>query len=160
VLLALEGSVTFAGGVTLALLTSNPVAVAATVPLSVKVTVPFAAMSISVFRSPAPIAALQLEPALALHVQVAPVIALGNVSITRAPFAALGPAFLTVIVYVIGDPGIATSVPSSLVMLKSAMLEPSEVVAVALELIAFGSGVSLLTLAVFSIGSGPSLSVK
>ena len=113
--MALEGSVTFAGGVTLALLTSNPVAVAETVPLSVKVTLPLRAMLISVSRSPAPVATLQLEPALAVQVQVAPVIEAGSVSITRAPFAALGPAFLTMIVYVIGDPGIATKDRKSVV---------------------------------------------
>jgi hypothetical protein len=160
VLLALDGSVTFAGGVTLALLTSNPVALVATVPESLKVTVPLTSMLTSVSKSPGPVAVLQLEPALAVQIQVVFVIVLGKVSMTLEPFAALGPAFLTVIVYVIGAPGIATNVPSSFVMLKSAMLEPSEVLAVALELPTLGSGVSLVTVAVLLIGSGPRFALK
>jgi hypothetical protein len=55
---------------------------------------------------PDPLAA-QLPPPAPVHVHVAPVISVGRVSVTVAPFAMLGPAFDTTIVYVMAAPRIA-----------------------------------------------------
>src|SRR5436309_2762324 len=63
--------------------------------------------------------ALQLERALAVHVQVAPVSAGGTVSSTEAPNASDGPPFETTIVYVSGVPGTADVLPSVLEIERS-----------------------------------------
>jgi hypothetical protein len=49
-----------------------------------------------------------------------PVRLAGNVSLTVAPGASLGPGLLTTIVYVIGVPGTAVVAPSVLVICRSA----------------------------------------
>ena len=91
------GSFTPTGAVTVAVLASDPVALAAIVPLAVKVALPPPSRSTVVLISPAPLAA-HAEPALAAQVQVTPVSVAGNASATVAPVTALGPAFDTVIV--------------------------------------------------------------
>jgi hypothetical protein len=95
-LFALLGSDVPTGGVTVAVLTRLPVALAITVPVAVKVIVPPLATLTVALMSPVPEAG-QLEPALALQVHVTPVIVAGKLSITFAPFASLGPAFETTI---------------------------------------------------------------
>src|SRR5438876_405383 len=69
---------------------------------------------------PVPLAAPQLEPAGAAHVQLALVIAAGSVSATGASVTALGPALLTTIVYVVLVPGTYVVAPSVLVIARSA----------------------------------------
>jgi hypothetical protein len=90
------GSDVPAGGVTVALLTRFPVALATTKPLATKISVPPLTTSTVVLMLPVPLAG-QLEPVSALQVQVTPVIVAGKLSITFAPIAALGPALDTVI---------------------------------------------------------------
>ena len=99
---------------------------------------------------PAPLAG-QLEPALAVQVQLMPVIVTGKLSTTFAPIASLGPAFETTILYVIAVPGIAVleAGKSVFVRLRSATGAFNEVAAVAVLLSGAGSGVSLETLTVF-----------
>src|SRR5436190_1502235 len=53
-------------------------------------------------------------------VYVTPVIAAGNTSATVAPVTTLGPALVTIIVYVTNDPGTALATPSLLVICRSA----------------------------------------
>ncbi len=96
-LLLPAGSFTPTGAVTVAVLVSEPVAVAAMVPVAVNVAVPPLSRSTVVLMSPAPSAA-QLEPALALQVQVTALSVAGNRSLTVAAVTALGPAFDTVMV--------------------------------------------------------------
>ena len=97
-LLAVLGSVTPAGAVTLAVLVRVPVALKDRVPVAVKVAVPPTARFTVVAMLPLPLAAAQLEPAEAVQVQVTPVRLAGKVSVTEAPVTGLGPAFETVIV--------------------------------------------------------------
>src|SRR5262249_56450857 len=73
-----------------------------------------------VATAPFPLAALQLPPGVAVHDQLAPVSGGGKVSLTGAPTTSLGPAFLTVMVYVSGAPGIASVWLSVLMMERSA----------------------------------------
>ena len=54
----------------------------------------------------------QLDPLDAVQVQVTAVSAAGGTSVTSAPTASSGPAFVTTIVYVSGSPGIAPAWPS------------------------------------------------
>jgi hypothetical protein len=70
-----------------------PVAVA----VRVKVALPPTARSTDALRFPLPLAG-QLDPELAVHVHVAPVSAVGNVSVTVAPVTAARPAFDATIV--------------------------------------------------------------
>ena len=90
------GSEVPAGGVTVAELTKLPVALARIVPVAKNVSVPPLSTSTFVLILPVPDAG-QLEPLLAVHVQVIPVIFAGKLSTTFAPTAALGPALVTVI---------------------------------------------------------------
>src|SRR5262249_20304714 len=98
-LLAGTRSVVPACGGTVAVLLSAPVAVAATVPVVVKVAdVPAGRLTV-VAMLPVPLVAPQLAPVPAgVHVQVTPVSVAGKVSLTAAPVTALGPALATVIV--------------------------------------------------------------
>ena len=92
------GSVTVAGGVTVAVFTKLPVAVASTVPVIVKVALPPDARLIAVPMFPLPLAT-PLEPAPAYTaVQVAPVSVAGIVSVIVAPVTKLGPVLLTTMV--------------------------------------------------------------
>src|SRR5438128_1687784 len=97
-LLAALDSVTPAGATTAAVLTNVPVALAETVPVTVKVAVPPLARLTAVAMLPVPLAAAQLEPPEATHVHVAPVIAGASVSITDAPVTLLGPLLVTTMV--------------------------------------------------------------
>ena len=107
------------GGVTVAVLVSEPVAVESTVPVTVKTALPPGLTVTAVEMLPEPDAAPQAEPALAAHVQVGLATATGIVSATVALTAVEGPALETVIVYVIGEPGVAMSEPSVLLIERS-----------------------------------------
>jgi hypothetical protein len=78
------------------------------------------------------------EPVVAAHVQVTPVMAAGIASAIAAPVAVDGPAFETVIVYVMAVPGMAVAVPSVLLIERSPLGE-SVSVSVAVLLAAFDS---------------------
>ena len=69
--------------------------------------------------SPEPLA-VQVPPPVPTHVQLAPRMAEGTVSVTVAPLAACGPPFPTAIVYVMGRPATAVVWPSVLVTPRSA----------------------------------------
>src|SRR5690242_20241973 len=97
VLFAELGSDAPDGGVTLAVLTSRPVAVADTVPVAVNVTDPPTGTLTLALMLPAPEGSVQTPPPAPMQVQVTPVSAAGKLSITVAPIASLGPAFVTVI---------------------------------------------------------------
>ncbi len=84
-----------AGGVTEAALTMVSAGVSETVADTVTVAVPPTRRSTVVAMLPVPLAALHVEPALAVHVHVAFVRSAGSVSVTVAPTAASGPAFDT-----------------------------------------------------------------
>src|SRR5262245_7877550 len=98
------GSTMAPGIATVAVLESVPMATALIVALATKVTVPAGSRLTIRLMLPVPPAPPQLEPIDALHVQVAKVIAAGNVSVTVAAVTALGPLFVTVIVYVTVEP--------------------------------------------------------
>lgn len=133
----------------LALLTIRPTASALTRAVKDNVIVPPGSTFTGISTLPVPMLALQLEPTLALHVQVAFSSWAGSVSLSCAPIAALGPALVAVIVYVVTAPGIAMVVPLDLVILKSAIGAFSVVEATAVLLVGLGSGVLLLTEARF-----------
>ncbi len=145
------GSVTPAGAAIVAVLTSVPVAAAETVPTTVNVAVPPGGRLTLAPMFPAP-AAGHVPPPAPTHVQVAPIIAAGNVSATVAPTAVLGPALLATIVYAIPDPGTIVATPSVLVIARSAT-GVSVSVSVAVLLAAFGSTTvaGTVTVAVFEI---------
>src|SRR5215831_5669056 len=93
------GSVTPAGGVTVAVLVRVPVVAGGTVPLTVNVTlVPTDSVtSASMLPLPAPVP--QLAPApLGVQVQVNPASGAGNASCTRAPVTFDGPELVTTMV--------------------------------------------------------------
>ena len=116
------GSIEPAGIDTVAVFDNVPaVADAVTVPVTVKVAVPD---DVSVTRSatlPEPLPLAQLEPAEAVHVQIAPTRAAGSGSLTEALVMVDGPAFVTTIVYVSASPAAIEVSPSVLVMIKSAV---------------------------------------
>jgi hypothetical protein len=97
VLLPGTGSVTPAPTDTVAVFVSEPVAPAATVPVTVKVAVPPTGRSTEVLMSPPPDAA-HVAPPAAAQVHVAPVRAAGKVSVTFDAAADDGPAFEATIV--------------------------------------------------------------
>ncbi len=100
-LLAPVGSLPPTGAATVAVLTSEPVAMAETVADTVNVAVPPIARFTLALMLPLPEGAGQLEPAEAAHVHVTPVSAAGNASVTVAPVTTDGPAmFVATIVYV------------------------------------------------------------
>ena len=86
------------GGVTDAVFTSEPVALAWMVPVTVYVALPPGMIVAVVAMLPEPPAAPQDEPAEGRHVHVAPPMIAGSVSVTLAPTAVDGPAFDTVTV--------------------------------------------------------------
>ena len=92
-----ETLTTSSGRATLAVLTSDPVADAATVPVNVYVAEPPAASVTVDAIEPLPEAAPHDEPVVAEHVHVAFVKAALNVSVTGASIAVDGPALLTTI---------------------------------------------------------------
>ena len=92
------GSVTVAGGVTVAVFTKFPVAVDSTVPVIVKVALPPAARLTVVLMSPLPLAAPPEPAPTYTAVQVAPVSVAGIVSVIVAPVTKLGPVLLTTMV--------------------------------------------------------------
>ena len=97
-LFAALGSVTPLGAAIVAVLTSDPVADALMVAVSVNVAVPPDSKLVVVLMFPDPEAAAHVEPAEAAHVQVAPVSEAGSVSEMVAPVTPDGPAFAAVIV--------------------------------------------------------------
>jgi hypothetical protein len=97
VLLPEAGSVTPAPTDAVAVLVSEPVAPAATVPVTTKVAVAPTGRSTEALMLPLPEAG-QVAPPATEQVQVVPVNAAGNVSVTVEPGAADGPAFATTIV--------------------------------------------------------------
>lgn len=86
------GSVVPDGTVMVPVFVSEPVAVADSVAVSVNVAVPPTSNDTGVLMLPDPDAA-QVEPADAVHSQVAPVSAAGKVSVTVALTTVDGPAF-------------------------------------------------------------------
>lgn len=92
------GSSVPVGGAIVAVLTRSPVAVAASVAVTVKVTWPLTAKFSVVLISPIPAANTQLESAVAAHIQLTLPSVAGKSSITVAPTTALGPALVTTIV--------------------------------------------------------------
>ena len=99
-LLAGSGSVTPAGGLTVAVLLSVPVADGLTWTVKVKVTLALTGRSTVVARAPLPLAAPVTvpPPVLAVAAQVAAVTPAGRGSDTLAPVTALGPVLLTTMV--------------------------------------------------------------
>ena len=81
VLLAELGSDAPGGGVTVAVFTRTPTAAGETVPVAVKVTVPPTGTVTVSLMEPLPLG-LQTPPPVPTHVQVTPVSAAGNVSVT------------------------------------------------------------------------------
>jgi hypothetical protein len=97
VLLAAVGSVIPAATAAVAVLANDPVAVAEMVAVNVNVAVPLGSRSTEVLMLPLPDAG-QVEPADAVHVQVAPDNVPGKVSVMVVASAADGPAFEATIV--------------------------------------------------------------
>src|SRR5262245_59158332 len=98
--LAGSGSVTPAGGLTVAILSRVPVAAGSTWTVKLKVTVALRGRSTVVARPPLPLVGpvTAPPPLLVVAVQLAEVTPAGRGSDTPAPVTALGPAFLTTIV--------------------------------------------------------------
>src|SRR6476646_3479532 len=92
-----SGSVTPAGGLTVAVLLSEPVAEGLTRTVKVKVTLALAGRSTVVARAPVPLLGpvTTPPPLLAVAVQVAAMTPAGSGSDTLAPLTALGPWLLT-----------------------------------------------------------------
>ena len=97
-LLAVSASTAPAGAVTVAVLTSRPVAFAAIRPVTRNVARSPASSVTVVARLPVPEAAAQLDPASATQVQVGDTKAAGKVSVTLAAVTGLGPGLVTTIV--------------------------------------------------------------
>lgn len=94
------GSEVPGGGITLAVLISNPVASGATVPVTVNTTVSFGSTVTRALILPVPLAGVghkELLPVV-VQLQVTPVSWSGRLSVTVAFVAVLGPAFVTVMV--------------------------------------------------------------
>src|SRR5262245_8556037 len=94
------GSVTPAGGVTVAVLARMPVAEGSLSTVKMKVILPLTGRSTVVASAPAPLVGPVTvpPPLLAVAVQVTPVTPAGTGSDTLAPVTALGPLFFTTIV--------------------------------------------------------------
>lgn len=92
-LFVVTGSVTPEGAAIEAVLASDPVAAALTVPVMVNVAVAPTGRFSGVEIDPVPEAA-QVAPPATAHVHVAPVKAAGNVSVTVAPVTPEGPALV------------------------------------------------------------------
>src|SRR6187401_2432086 len=95
-----SGSVTPAGGLTVAVLARRPVAEGLTRTVKVKLTLSLTGRSTVVARAPVPLSGPVTvpPPLLAVAVQVAAVTPAGNGSDTLAPLTALGPWLLTTMV--------------------------------------------------------------
>src|SRR6187549_3740815 len=98
VLSAGSGSRAPAGTVTVTVLTSRPVAFAASRPVTAKVASSPASSETVAARLSVPEAAAQLDPASVVQVQAGATSATGNRSVTVAPVTGLGPALVTTIV--------------------------------------------------------------
>src|SRR4249920_3420616 len=98
VLLLVSPSTAPAGAVTVAVLTSRPVAFAAITPVTVNVARSPASSVTVVARLPAPEAVAQLDPGSAVQVHAGATRATGNRSLTLAAVTGLGPALVTTIV--------------------------------------------------------------
>ena len=85
-----------AGGSTWAELTRTPVAAGSTVPVAVKTTLAPTGTVTGVLMSPLPDAG-HAPPPVPVHVHVTPVSVAGNVSVTVAPLASLGPSGLVTV---------------------------------------------------------------
>ena len=97
VLFAGVGSVTPAGGATVAVLARLPVAAAAIRPVTVNVTVAPTGRLTVVLMLPLPLA-VHVPPPVPVHVQVTPLSDAGMVSATVAAVTAEGPALVAAIV--------------------------------------------------------------
>ena len=86
-----------AGGNTWAALTRSPVAAGLTVPVAVKTTLAPTGTVTDVLMLPLPDAATQVPPPVPAQVHVTPVSVAGNVSVTVAPLASLGPSGLVTV---------------------------------------------------------------
>src|SRR6476620_5569139 len=98
VLLVRSPSTAPAGGVTVAVFTSRPVAFAAITPITVNVAWSPASSVTVVARLPAPDAAAQLDPGSAVQIHAGATSATGNRSLTLAAVTGLGPRLVTTIV--------------------------------------------------------------
>ena len=107
------GSVTPGGTDAVAVLASTPRAEATTVASTVNVAVPPATRSTRVLTLPEPLGE-HADPAVAVHVHVAPVSSTGNESVTATPATSDGPRFVTTTVYCTAWPGVADDEPSVL----------------------------------------------
>src|SRR5688572_6029624 len=96
-LLAVSGSTAPAGAVTVAVLTSTPVAFAAITPVTMNVARSPASSETVVARLPEPERAAQPDPASAVQVQTGATSTTGNRSVTLAPVTGLGPMLVTTI---------------------------------------------------------------
>ena len=131
-------SVVPAGAVTVAVLACGPIAEAATSVVATNVARPPARSVTVVAMAPAPDAAPHDEPAVAVQVQVTPVNAGANVSVTVASVAVLGPALVTTSVQVSGAPAATVGALGVLVIARSAT-SCGVVVTDALSFSGFGS---------------------
>jgi len=150
------GSFVPTGAATVAVLASVPVALAEIVPVAVNVTVPPLSTFTLAARFPLPLAAGQAEPAVAVQLQVTPLMIAGKLSVTVAPVTALGPALLTAMVQVAADPGTGVPELSALVIDRSAVGVMTVLASVA-ELLPAGSLVptGAVIVAVFEIVPDP-----
>src|SRR6187399_1436962 len=98
VLLVVSPSTAPAGGVTVAVLTSRPVAFAAIWPVTVNVARSPASSVTVVARLPVPEGAAQLDPASATQVHAGATSATGKRSLTLAAVTGLGPRLVTTMV--------------------------------------------------------------
>ena len=113
------GSVTPPGGATEAVLTRVPVDALEMSTVTWYVAWPPGTSEIESTIEPPP-EGVHDDPAVALHVQLIAVAPAGRASETAAPVTDDGPALVTVTVYTVEPPGVATSVPSVLVTARSA----------------------------------------
>src|SRR5262249_30594270 len=107
VLLPVFGSVMPAGGRTVARLVSVPaLALGSSAPLTVYTTVPPTGRSSNALISlPVPLPGAAVAPPPTTDVKLTPVSDAGTLSVNDAPVTALGPALVTVTVYVTTPPG-------------------------------------------------------
>jgi hypothetical protein len=130
----------------------------------VKVKVPPGSTVTVVTMSPVPLVAATLEPGEATAVQLAAVISGGKRSSTNWSTAVLEPVLLTTMVYLVLPPGIAASIPSVLVMDRSAW-GVSASVSMALSLPGVGSvtpsgGATVAVLTRVPVAEGSTWTVK
>jgi hypothetical protein len=107
----------------LAVFVTVPVADGLTVPVSWKVAVPLTSKSTLVLIFPTPVAAEHADPVEAVHVHETLEKTAGGLSVTGIPKTALGPLFLTTIVYVVAVPGTMDVLLSVFVIERSVVVE-------------------------------------